>query len=83
MAATDEGVQIGMGKTLEGAVPTRCADLASMPHHLLPVVVATALGMSVFINQIIMSILFKSIRRGCPGSILIEPKKKIETLTLY
>lgn len=68
--ATDEGVQIAMGKTLEGE--PYVADLASMPHLL--VAGATGTGKSVFINQIIMSILFKYSPEDV-RLILIDPKK--------
>lgn len=66
----DKGIRIALGKTLEGE--PYVADLASMPHLL--VAGATGTGKSVFINQIIMSIIYKYSPEDV-RLILIDPKK--------
>ncbi|MDD3947315.1 MAG: DNA translocase FtsK [Clostridia bacterium] len=67
---TDKGIQFAMGKTLEGE--PYVANLAAMPHLL--VAGATGTGKSVFINQVIISILYKYSPEDV-RLILIDPKK--------
>lgn len=66
----DKGIRVALGKTLEGE--PYVADLAAMPHLL--VAGATGTGKSVFINQLIMSIIYKYSPEDV-RLILIDPKK--------
>jgi DNA segregation ATPase FtsK/SpoIIIE-like protein len=66
----EKGIHVALGKTLEGE--PFVADLASMPHLL--VAGATGTGKSVFINQLLISILYKYSPEDV-RLILIDPKK--------
>jgi len=66
----EKGITMALGKTLEG--DPYVADLAGMPHLL--VAGATGTGKSVFINQLLISILYKYSPEDV-RLILIDPKK--------